>query len=82
MSISIEGISLEHFSASHHSSPFLVSDHVSNHAVFYYYFSDDRKQDASTTSTHSNRIVELFQNRIRLFAAMSNIWENMYGCME
>ena len=53
MSVSIEGIVLEHFSVSHHPSIFLESDHVSRLEVYRYFFSDDIKQDATTTSEHS-----------------------------
>ena len=34
MSVSIEEISLEHFSDSHHPITLLASDHVSRHEVF------------------------------------------------
>ena len=36
--VSIEGISLEHFSASHHPIPLLASYHVSRQEVFNYFF--------------------------------------------
>ena len=42
-SLFIEGISLEHFSELHHSSPFLASDNVSHHAVFHSFLSVYRK---------------------------------------
>ena len=53
MNVSIEGIILEQFSASHHPSTILALYHVSRHAVFNYFLSDDRKQDATTTAEHS-----------------------------
>ena len=53
---SIEGISLEHFSASHHPSPLLVSYHVSRQAVFRF-SSNYIKQDATTTSKHRKCII-------------------------
>ena len=37
MSVSIEVISLEHFSDAHHSSPLLASYHVSHQALFCYF---------------------------------------------
>ena len=57
MSVSIEGMALEHFSASHHPSQLLAEDHVSHHAVFHYFLSDDIKQDATTTDTPSKLII-------------------------
>ena len=54
--VSIEGISLEIFSASHHSSTLLVSDHGLLHAIF---LPDDIKQDATTTSAKIKCIIEL-----------------------
>ena len=71
--VSIEGISLEHFSASHHPIPLLASYHVSCQEVFNYLFSYDRKQDVSTTAEHSKRIIGLLQNITVLFADMINI---------
>ena len=73
---SIEGIALEHFSASHHPSPLLESDHVSRHEVIHYYLSDVSKKYAATTSEHSKHIIELLQNRTVLFADTRNIQEN------
>ena len=55
-SVSIEGIALERFSVSHHPSLLLASDHVSRHMMFHI-FSDYRKQYASTTAEHSERII-------------------------
>ena len=53
----IEGIALEHFSASHHNSPLFASDYVSRQFGFNPFFSDYRKQDAATTNEHSKRII-------------------------
>ena len=63
ISVFIEGIALKHFSASHQPIPLLASDHVSRKAVFHYFLSDYSKQDATNTSEHSKRIIELFHNR-------------------
>ena len=57
MSVYIEGITLEHFSVSHHPIPLLSSDHVLHQAVFRSFWSDDSKQDAATTSKHSKQII-------------------------
>ena len=53
MSVSIEGISLEYFSASHHYSPFLAIYDVSRRAVYHYFLSDDIKQDTANMAAHS-----------------------------
>ena len=73
MYISIKGISLEHFSAPHHSSPLLAPDHVSRHVMFHYLSYDDIKQDVATTDAHSKRIIKLFQNRTVFFYDMITI---------
>ena len=80
--VSIECIALEKFSASHHTSPLLASDHVSLYGVFYYYLSDESYQDSATTAVHSKCIIELLQNRTVLFDKISTIGENMDGCAE
>ena len=53
ISVYIEDIALDHFSASHVM------------LWFHYYFSDDSKDDSSTTTAHSKRILELL-NKITL----------------
>ena len=79
MSVSIETIDLEHFSASHHSIPLLASDHVTCQEVFW---SDNSKQDVATTSGHSKWIIELLQNITVFFFGTSTIWENTDGFSE
>ena len=56
-SVSIEGIDLEHFSASHHLSPLLASYHVSYQAVFHYFLSYYIKQDSTSTDEHIKHII-------------------------
>ena len=63
MYISIQVITLEKFSMSHHSSPLLASDHVSRHAVVNPPPPDDRKKYDATPSAHSKLISEMLQNR-------------------
>ena len=82
MSVYIEGIDLEHFSASHHPSPFLVSDNGYCWALFHSLLYDDNKQDAETTAEHSKIIIELLQNRTVFFSEMNTIWETVDGCAE
>ena len=55
--MSIEGISLEHFSAA--PQEYINSYTLSRprHTVFYSFLSDDGKQDAATTTAHSKRLI-------------------------
>ena len=57
ISVSIEGIALEHFSEA--PKEYIKSSTISrqHHAVFHYFLSDDRKQDAATTTTHRKRLI-------------------------
>ena len=66
MYVSIEGIVLGHFSASHHPITLLASYHVSRQAVFNF-FSYGIKLYAATTAEHSKHIIELLQNRTVFF---------------
>ena len=53
ISVSIDGISLEHFSAA--PQVYINSSTLSHprHAVFHSFLSDDSKQDSATTTAHS-----------------------------
>ena len=66
---------------SHHTIPFLVSDHVSCHVFFQYFLFDDREHGSENTSEHSKFVIELLQNRTVLFSDMSTIWGNTEGSM-
>ena len=46
-----------------------------------FFFSDDSKQDASTTTAYSNRVIELFKNQKKM-STLITIWENTDGCAE
>ena len=46
------------------------------------FFSDDSKQDASTTTADSNRLIELLKNQKILMSALSKMWENTDDCAE
>ena len=52
--------------------PFLTSDHVSRQEVFKF-FSNDSKDYAATKAEHSERIIELLQNRTVFFAGVITI---------
>ena len=62
ISVSIQGIELERFSAFQHTGPFLSSGNFPRYAVFNYFFSYEIKQYASTKATHSKHIIEILQN--------------------
>ena len=53
ISVSIEGISLEHFSAATQADINSTTPSRPRHAVFHSFLSDDSKQDAATTTSHS-----------------------------
>ena len=59
--MSIEGIELEHFSALPQTEIKSSTKPCPRHAVFHYLFSDDIKQDAATTTAHSNRFILLLK---------------------
>ena len=60
--VSIGGISLEHFIALPHTEINSSTEPCPRHAVFHYFLSDDSKQDAATTTAHSNCLIELKKN--------------------
>ena len=62
MSVSIEGIALDHFSAPTHTEITGTPQDRTHHYVFHSFFSDDRKQDYATTISHSKRIIELLKH--------------------
>ena len=51
-------------------------------AVFHYFLSDDIKQDATTTTSHSKRLISLFKDKKLLKTSLSTLWENTDGCVE
>ena len=55
--VSIEGIILEHFSALPQTEINSSTKLCLRNAVFHYFLSDDSKQDAATTTAHSNRLI-------------------------
>ena len=69
ISVSIEGIALEHFSAATQADINLCP----RHAVFNSFLSDNRKQDAATTTEHSKRLISLLKNKQVLTTPLSTI---------
>ena len=61
--MSIEGITLEHFSGSPKTEINTSTKSCGRHAVFHYFLSDDIKQDAATTTAHSKRLVALLKEK-------------------
>ena len=61
--MSIEVITLEHFSAETKTD--IKSSTISRqcHAVFHSFLSDDSKQDAATTNAHSERLISFINNK-------------------
>ena len=44
--------------------------------------SDDSKEDATTTTEHSKRLISLLKDKKLLTKSSSKIWENTDGCAE
>ena len=63
ISVSIEGIVLEHFSAAPNSDIKSSTISYQRHAVFNSFLSDDSKQDADTTTAHIKRLISLLKNK-------------------
>ena len=78
----IEGIVLEHFSASPQEDINSTTPSRQRHAVFYSFLSENSKQDAATTTAHSKRLISLFKKKQVLTTSLSTIWENTDGCDE
>ena len=82
ISVSIEGISLEHFSTLPKSGTNTTKPASQHHAVFHSFLSDDIKQYSETTTAHSKRLISLLKEIKLLRASFSTIWENNDGCAE
>ena len=57
ISVSIEGIALEHLSPAPQADINSSTLSSPRHAVFHSFLSDDSKQDAATTTAHSKRLI-------------------------
>ena len=78
--MSIEGISLEHFSVLTKTDINSTTLSHQLHAVFYPFLSGDSKQDYATTTAHSKRLISLLKDKKILTTSLSTIWENTDGC--
>ena len=63
ISVSIEGIALEHFSAAPQADINSSTLSRPRHALFHSFLSDDIKQYAATTTAHSKRLISLLKNK-------------------
>ena len=63
ISVSIEGISLEHFSTLPQIEINTSTKPCPRHAVFHFFLSDDSKQDATTTTAHRIFLIGLLKNK-------------------
>ena len=77
--MSIEGISLEHFSAAPQEDINSTTPSRQRHAVFHSFLSDDRKQDSATTTAHSKLLVSLIKNKKLLTTSLSNVGTKLGG---
>ena len=61
ISVSIEGIALEHFSELPQTEINSSTKPCPRHALFHHFLSDDSKKDSATTTEHSKRLIELLK---------------------
>ena len=82
ISVSIEGIALENFSATPQADINSSTLSRPQNAVFHSFLSDDSKQDADTTTAHRKRLISFLKNKQVLTTPLSKIWEKTDGCAE
>ena len=82
ISVSIEGIALEHLSAAPKADINSYTLSRPRHEIFHSFLSDDIKQDAATTTSHIKKLISLLKNKRVLTTSLSTIWENTDGCAE
>ena len=80
--MSIEGIALEHFSASPQTDINSSTLSRPRHALFHSFLFDDSKKDAATTTAHIKRLISFLKKKQVLTTSLSTIWENTDGCAE
>ena len=80
--MSIEGISIDHFSALPQTEIKLSTKSCPHHAVFQKHLSDDNKQYSDTTTLYRKSYIELLKIQKVLTSSLSTIWENTDGCAE
>ena len=73
-SVFIEVIVLEHFSALPQTNINSTTLSRQRHAVFQYSLSNGIKQDASTTTAYSKRLILLLKEKKLLTTYLSKIW--------
>ena len=61
--MSIEGTSLEHFSALTQREIKSSTKSCPRHAVFHSFLFNDRKQDAATTTAYRKHFIEMLKNK-------------------
>ena len=79
--VSIEGISLKHFSAAPKSDIKSSTLSRQRHEVFHSFLSDDSKQDGDTTTAHSKLLISLLKKK-KLTTSLIAVWKNTGGCAE
>ena len=79
--MSIEGITLENFSALPQTEINSSTKLCPRHAVFHPP-PDDRKQYTDTTTANIKRLIEMLKEQKVLTSTLSTIWENTDGCAE
>ena len=82
ISVYIEVITLEYFSAVPHTNINSTKPSRQSHAVFHSFLFDYSKQDFSTTTAYSKSLISLFKDKTLLSRSLSTIWVNTDGCAE
>ena len=78
--VSIEGSTLEHFSAVPQTNINSTTPSRQRHAFLNSFLSDDIKQDSATTTSHSKHLISLLKEKKLMTTSFSTIWENTGGC--
>ena len=77
--MSIEGISLEKIRELPKADINSTIPSRQCHTVFHSFLSDDIKQDVSTTTAHSKRLIALLKDKKILTSSLSKLWGNTDG---
>ena len=80
--MSIEVISLEHFSVLPQTEINSSTKPCPRHGVFCYFLSDGIKQYYAATTAHNQRLIELLKEQKLLTSTLIKIWVNNDGCAE
>ena len=81
-SVSIEGIALDHLSATTYPETVSVQESCTHHAISHSFLYDDRKTDSTTTAAHSKHIMGFLKQQKIMSSKLGTLWKNTGGCAE